>query len=557
MNTGMDFAKIRYYDLKLEALKGRLKDIVGRTEELSRLTRVMSRTIDNNCLIVGPSGIGKTALVHAWAKQSVQEGQSNKLPIVEFDPESFEVFNSATPVPFQRYVEALESLPKCILFIDNFGHLIYNKATVLHAMFQLVKPHVESGKIQLLLVMEQAEFKWLAAESPSLLNLFEVIAVKPQSDSEQEHILAQAWAALSPSEQFTTTDSIFPFVIQLVERFPALGQLPAAAIRILDESLALVKDRKSNTIGEEEIYQVVSDKVGVPLTQLKISEKELLQKLELRLNRGVVGQTRAIAQIATTIQRAKLGLKNPNRPLGSFLVLGPSGVGKTETAKLVAQTVFGKKESFVRIDMSEFGEAHTVARLIGAPAGYVGFDQGGGLTNAVKQEPYSLVLLDEAEKAHPKIFDVFLQLLDDGRLTSGQGETVDFTQTIIMATTNIAVPEIIEGFTHGEDIASDEFIQNALMPALTKVFRLEFLNRFDAILVFKPLTLADLLEIAKLEIQKVEERVAKYNIIFKIDPAVLAKKIESLCDPRFGARPVKRFIETTCETLITQKLLAS
>ncbi len=553
----MEFSKVRYYDLRLEALKGRLKDIVGRREELSRLTRVIGRTMNNNCLIVGSSGIGKTVLVHAWAKQCLQEAPKNTLPIVEFDAESFEVFNSTAPIPFQRYVEALESLPKCVLFIDNFGHLIYNKATVLHAMFQLLKPHVENGKIQLLLVMEQTEFKWLEAESPSLLNLFEVIVVKSQSEIEQENILTQAWTALSPSRQFTIADSVIPFVIQLVGRFPSLGNLPAAAIRILDESLALVKARKSNTIGEEEIYQVVSDKVGVPLTQLKISEKELLKRLEPRLNSAVVGQTSAIQTIATTIQRAKLGLKNPNRPLGSFLVLGPSGVGKTETAKLVAQTVFGKKESFVRIDMSEFGEAHTVARLIGAPAGYVGFDQGGGLTNAVKQEPYSLVLLDEAEKAHPKIFDVFLQLLDDGRLTSGQGETVDFTQTIIMATTNIAVSEIIEGFTHGEDIQSDEFIQNALMPALTKVFRLEFLNRFDAILVFKPLTQADLLEIAKLEIQKVEERVAKHNITFKIDPAVLAKKIEVLCDPRFGARPVKRFIETTCENLITQKLLAS
>lgn len=542
----MEFAKIRYYDLKLEALKGRLKDIVGRTEELSRLTRVIGRTINNNCLMVGPSGIGKTALVHGWVKQRVQE-EPKSIPIVELDVENFEALNLPS-VPFQRFVEALESLPRCILFIDDVGHFIYNKTFALQSLFQLLKPHMDSGKVQVIAAMEPAEIKWLETESPSLLRLFEIINLKPQPLSEQEAILNYTWKGC---------EKVVPVVVEFVERFPILGHLPGAGIRILDEAFALAKSRKSSEVSEEEIYQIVSEKLGVPLTQLKISEKELLKQLELRLNRGVVGQASAIAQIATTIQRAKLGLKNPNRPLGSFLVLGPSGVGKTETAKLVAQTVFGKKESFVRIDMSEFGEAHTVARLIGAPAGYVGFDQGGGLTNAVKQEPHSLVLLDEAEKAHPKIFDVFLQLLDDGRLTSGQGETVDFTQTIIMATTNIAVSEIIEGFTRGEEIASDEFIQNALMPALTKVFRLEFLNRFDAILVFKPLTPADLLEIAKLEIQKVEERVAKHNITFKIDPAVLAKKIQSLCDPRFGARPVKRFIETTCETLITQKLLAS
>ena len=185
----------------------------------------------------------------------------------------------------------------------------------------------------------------------------------------------------------------------------------------------------------------------------------------------------------------------------------------------------------------------------------MGFDAGGGLTNAVKQEPYNLVLLDEIEKAHSKIFDIFLQVLDDGRLTSGQGETVNFTQTIIMATSNVAVAEIIEGAAAGQDIQSEEFFQSKIAPALAKNFRLEFLNRFDAVLIFNPLTQNDLLEIAQLEIQKVEARVAKHNIKFKIDPEILIKKISALADPRFGARPVKRFIETVCEELITEQLL--
>ncbi len=547
-----EVTKIKYYDLKLEALEGRLNPIVGRADEFDRITRVLGRRLHNNCMIVGPSGIGKTALVHAWANGNAQGG----LPIVQMETDSFNALNTAA-APVQRYVEALDALPACVLSIDSFGVLVNNKPVMMQLMAQLLKPIAEAGRIQLILVMNSKEFEWLVGEQSSFLNLFEVIHLKPQPRPEQHQILEQAIGRFSMSKELVIDKNIYTLALELGERFPILGQLPAAAIGIIDETIALVQSKLATTLTEDDVYQVVSGKIGVPLSKLKISEKELLKNLEAQLTTTVIGQGAALRQISSTIQRAKLGLKNPNRPLGSFLVLGPSGVGKTETAKLVAETVFGKKESFVRIDMSEFGEAHTVSRLIGAPAGYVGFDVGGGLTNAVKQEPYSLVLLDEAEKAHPKIFDIFLQLLDDGRLTSGQGETIDFTQTIIMATSNLAVTEIINGFKQGQDIHSEEFLQRSLIPALTDVFRPEFINRFDAILVFKPLTEEDLLQIAKLEIQKVEARVAKHHIKFKIDPAVLIKKIQTLADPRFGARPVKRFIETTCENLISQKLLES
>jgi len=401
-----------------------------------------------------------------------------------------------------------------------------------------------------------AELKWIEAQQPNFLHYFETMSLSTQAHSEQLTILKQKAALFTKKQEIKIEETTLELILKLVERFSVLGQLPSGAVAILDESLALGRNKKRSLISEEEIYRVVSDKINIPLNQLQVSDKELLKTMEQDLNKRVIGQKPAIAAITSTIQRAKLGLKNPNRPLGSFLLLGPSGVGKTETAKLVAERVFGRKENFVRIDMSEFGEAHTVARLLGAPAGYVGFDAGGGLTNAVKEQPYSLVLLDEIEKAHPKIFDIFLQILDDGRLTSGQGETIDFTQTIIMATSNVGVADIIAGFTQGDDITSEIFIRTKLMPALSESFRLEFLNRFDAILVFNPLSEENLLEVAKLEIKKIEVRAAKHNIKFKIDPNVLANKIKDLSDPRFGARPVKRFIETTCEDLITKKLLS-
>lgn len=550
-----DFTKIGYYDLKLETLKGRLPNAIGRKDEISRITRVSRRHLHNNCLLVGPNGVGKTSLVHGWVKNRL-ENDDEVLPLVQLEAESFNALGSTTGPIYQKYKEALASLPSCVLFIDNFGQLVYKKLTLLNYMLELMKPLAESDKVQLLLTMESKEFKWLEAEQPNFLKFFEIINLKPQPSGEQYQILEQALGRFRKTFHQEVSENIFDMILELTRRFPGLGQLPRAAISILDECLALAQFKGSPSVGEEELYQVVSDKLGIPLNQLQNSEKEFLRNLEWELNTGIIGQKFALRQIASTVRRAKLGLKNPNRPLGSFLMLGPSGVGKTETAKLVAQKVFGKKESFVRIDMSEFGEAHTVARLIGAPAGYIGYDAGGGLTNAVKQEPYSLILLDEIEKAHSNVFDIFLQILDEGRLTSGQGETVDFNQTIIMATSNLVVREIIQGFVGNQDIHSEAFFQSKIVPVLTKTLRPEFLNRFDAILVFKPLTEDDLFTIAKLEIRKVEARVAKHKIKFKIDPGVLAKKIKTLADPRFGARPVKRFIETTCENLISQKLLS-
>ncbi len=262
-----------------------------------------------------------------------------------------------------------------------------------------------------------------------------------------------------------------------------------------------------------------------------------------------------MATIGSVSQRANLGVRSTSRPLASFLALGPSGVGKTETAKLLARHLFGKPENFLRIDMSEFGEAHTVQRLIGAPPGYAGFDSGGQLTNHLKQSPYSLLLLDEIEKAHPKIFDIFLQVLDDGRITSGQGQVFDATQTVVMATSNIGVESIVTGIGQGRDIHDPDFLKTEVMPQLAKQFRLEFLNRFDAILLYNPLTAENLMEIALLEISAIQERTKKHGITFRIDPALLQRKITGLADPRFGARPVKRFVEEMCETLITQKLI--
>ncbi|MCC7356822.1 MAG: ATP-dependent Clp protease ATP-binding subunit [Candidatus Doudnabacteria bacterium] len=538
--------KISYYDLKLETLKLRLFPIVGRVEESQRLSRIVNRNLQNNIIVTGPRGIGKTAFIRGWAMQNT----NSNFGIVEIDSESFYGLQTTT---LPRFQEAFERLPECLLIIDDFGALVYNKPVVLQHMSSLLKAVLSQNKIRVLITATLQEQTWMIEQDPGFANNFETIALKKQTITEYVNILSAKIRQLSSSKQSVSKKSL-ELIVTLCEKFSNLGQLPHSAITILDEVLALAAVHKRE-VTEHDVYQVIADKTGIPVSQLEANEIELLKKLEPELNARIIGQDSALKTITTTIQRAKLGLKNPNRPLGSFLVLGPSGVGKTETAKLLAEKVFGKKENFLRFDMSEFGQEHSAQRLIGAPPGYVGYDAGGGLTDPVIQEPYSLILLDEIEKAHPKIFDIFLQVLDDGRLTSGKSETVDFTQTIVMATSNIGVPEIITGFNSGHDINSPEFIEQQVIPVLSKHFRIEFLNRFDAILIFKPLTTTNLLDIARLEISKIEERVKKHHISFNLDSTILSRKVAELSDPRFGARPVKRFVETTCETLITKALL--
>ncbi len=550
-----DFSKINYYDLKLEAASGRLPLCIGRTEEMERLNRIVSKNLNNNCVIVGEAGIGKTSFLYGWSQYILKQPVHAKLQVVQTTADSFT--NVQSPIGLStKYSDAFSTVSSCVFIIDDFGRLVYGKPAALQGMVRLIQPLLANPEVRVVLIAEPQAWRWVIEQDPSLANALDLLTMKEQSSEEYLKIMQQAVTKFQKTREVNCTDEALDTIITLCQRFSKLGALPGSAIRILDEVIGASVALNNTTISDSLVQKIVADKTGIPMNQLAASELDNLKSLHSKLAEHVIGQDQALLTITNMIQRAKLGLKNPNRPLGSFLVLGPSGVGKTETAKTLAELVYGSSNrNFIRIDMSEFGEANTVPRLIGAPPGYVGFEAGGGLTNPIQDEPYSLVLLDEIEKAHPKIFDVFLQVLDDGRITSGQGETVDFTQTIIMATSNLAVDRVLEGYAAKEDIYGDAFIRTHIVPLLTQHFRTEFINRFDAIILFKPLTHDDLVGIALLEIQKIEQRVKKHKIKFNIDPAMLSDRIRQIADPRFGARPVKRFIEETCETLITQALL--
>ncbi|HPO19762.1 MAG TPA: AAA family ATPase, partial [Rubrivivax sp.] len=335
------------------------------------------------------------------------------------------------------------------------------------------------------------------------------------------------------------------------------GRLPAVEKR-LKEAQAKESGKKGGNkpqllrtmVGAEEIAEVVSRATGIPVAKLMQGERDKLLQMEDKLHERVVGQDEAIVAVSDAIRRSRAGLSDPNRPTGSFLFLGPTGVGKTELCKALAGFLFDSEEHMIRVDMSEFMEKHSVSRLIGAPPGYIGYDEGGALTEAVRRKPYCVLLLDEVEKAHPDVFNVLLQVLDDGRLTDGQGRTVDFKNTIIVMTSNLGSPMIMQ--MAGQD---GELIREAVMAEVKGHFRPEFLNRIDETVVFHALGREHIEAIAKIQLKVLEARLDKLEMKLVVSPAALAELAKVGFDPVFGARPLKRAIQARIENPVAKLIL--
>ena len=317
------------------------------------------------------------------------------------------------------------------------------------------------------------------------------------------------------------------------------GRIPELEKKLADLTAKAAKTRKAflrEEVTEEDIAQVVSSWTGIPVSRLQEGEREKLVKLEEHLHQRVVGQDEAIKAVANAVRRARAGLQDPNRPLGSFIFLGPTGVGKTELSRALAEFLFDDENAMIRIDMSEYMEKHTVARLIGAPPGYVGYEEGGQLSEAVRRKPYSVVLFDEIEKAHPDVFNVLLQVLDDGRITDGQGRTVDFKNTVIIMTSNIGSQYITEE-------ESSEARRRLVMDALRAHFRPEFLNRVDEIIIFDRLSEEDLKKIVEIQLGRLTKRLAQQKITLKLSDSAKALIAREGYDPVYGARPLQRAIQ--------------
>ena len=306
-------------------------------------------------------------------------------------------------------------------------------------------------------------------------------------------------------------------------------------------------------VGPDDVAEIIARWSGIPVSRLMEGEREKLMRLADILHKRVIGQDQAIQAVADAVLRARAGLKDPRRPIGSFIFLGPTGVGKTELCKTLAQALFDTEENMIRLDMSEYMEKHTVARLIGAPPGYIGHDQGGQLTEAVRRKPFSVILFDEVEKAHPDVFNALLQILDDGRLTDSKGRTVDFKNTIIIMTSNIGALLLLEGIS---EQGFQEGVQDAVLNELKKHFRPEFLNRVDETVLFEPLNFAQIKAIIDLRIEELQTRLEEQNIALSLSEAAKDFIAKEAYNPVYGARPLKRYIQQHIETPLAKQLIS-
>ena len=310
-------------------------------------------------------------------------------------------------------------------------------------------------------------------------------------------------------------------------------------------------------VESEDVAEVVAEWTGIPVTRLMDSERRRLARLESLLAKRVVGQPDALAAVSRAVRRARAGIQDPDRPIGSFLFLGPTGVGKTETARALAEFLFDDERAMVRMDMSEYMEAHAVSRMLGAPPGYVGFEEGGQLTEAVRRRPHAVILFDEVEKAHPKVFNVFLQIMDDGRLTDGQGRTVDFRNTVVIMTSNIAGPEILARAGQGADSGRGDWdgVEDMVKARLREHFRPEFINRLDDIVVFRPLSKSDLEQIVDIQLARVAKLAARQDVTLAVSDEAKARIVREGYDPAFGARPLKRAVQRLVQDLLALAVL--
>ena len=511
-----------------------------------------------------------------------------------------------------------------ILFIDEM-HTIIGAGAAEGAIdaSNILKPALARGEIQAIGATTLNEYRKHVEKDPALERRFQPVMVGEPSLEEAELILFGLRDKYEAHHKVRITDEAVKAAVEMSDRYIADRFLPDKAIDLIDEAASRVRlqsfttppdlkelegqledlmkekeeavmnqnyekaakirdeeqkikdkieDRKSKwnrkstshteTVGEEEIAQIVASWTGIPVKKLTEGETERLLNMESILHNRVIGQEEAVKAVSKAIRRARAGLKDPKRPVGSFIFLGPTGVGKTELCKALAEALFGDEEAMIRLDMSEYMERHTVSRLVGSPPGYVGYDDGGQLTEAVRRKPYSVILLDEIEKAHPDVFNILLQVLEDGRLTDAQGRTVDMRNTVLVMTSNVGAHTIGKqksiGFTSTDDMAATEYekMKDNIMEDLKKTFRPEFLNRIDETIVFHSLDEEDLKKIVRLMLDNVSQRLAKQEIYLEVSEAAQEHMTKQGFDIAYGARPLRRVIQRMIEDNLSEEILA-
>lgn len=552
-------------DLTQLAASGKLDEVIGRDSEIQRVIQILTRQTKSNAVLLGEAGVGKTAIVEGLAKLIYEEKTPDALRGVRILSINLVSLLSAASSytraenVMESIIEEVKQAGNIILFIDEL-HTITGggQSNEANSISNILKPALARGELHMIGATTLSEYRKYIEKDPALSRRFEPVKVDEPDIETAVKILSKVAQKLEEFHNVKIDDTAIRDSVILSKRYIQDRHLPDKAIDLLDEASSKIALENKTILTSEDIRDIISNRTGIPVNSLSADDQSKLSNLEELLSQSVIGQPHGIHVVSEAIRRARAGLKDPNKPTGSFLFLGPSGVGKTELAKVLAREIYNTEKALIRLDMSEFSEQHTVQRLVGAPPGYVGYDEGGQLTNPVWEQPYSLILLDEIEKAHPKVFDIFLQVLDDGRLTDGQGRTVDFKNTIIIATSNIASSEIMEEIKKAENketLSSPEFIENTIIPILRDYFRPEFINRFDEVVVFNPLGIEELVQIAKLQIKKIQKRLEEKGIKIEVSDETLRNYATEAYNPDFGARPLKRLLQDRIENVVAKSII--
>ena len=616
-------------DLTTLAEEGKLDPVIGRIMEIERVIQILARRTKNNPALIGEPGVGKTAIIEGLAQRIIEGDVPAPLldkRVLQLDVGSLvagTMYRGQFEERLKRVIDELKSAGS-ILFIDEV-HMLVGAGAAGSSVdaANILKPALSRGELQVIGATTMDEYRKHIESDAALERRFQPITVEEPNVDETIEILRGIRIAYEEHHRLTISDDALDAAAQLSSRYVTDRFLPDKAIDLIDESSSRVRmykspaaktakqltgqlkeirqnhslaledgryedaqeilerqealesqlerlrtawDRNSSpVVTAEDIAEMVSMWTGVPVMQIAQEESVRLLKMEEEMRAHIVGQEEAIEAISKAVRRARAGLKDPRRPIGSFIFLGPTGVGKTELTKALARFLFGSEDALIQLDMSEFMERHSVSRLVGAPPGYVGYEESGQLTEALRRRPYSIVVFDEIEKAHPEAHNMLLQIMEEGHLSDARGRSVDFRNALIVMTSNVGAELIKRQTSIGFDIARDEELEERmaykemrkkLLDSLKRVFRPEFINRVDSVIVFRSLSKESIKEIVQLELDKVSIRLEEHDIVINTTPAALELLAEMGYDPEMGARPLRRVIQQNIEDTLSDALLA-
>lgn len=558
-------------DITKMAEEGKLDPVAERETEIERTIHILLRRIKNNPVVIGNAGVGKTAIIEGLAQRIVDGKVPRELigkRIIQIDIASLVAGASHRGEFEQRLKNIIKevslSAGKIIIFIDEIHTLIGAGQTEgsLDAS-NIIKPYIARGQFQIIGSSTISEYRRYIEKDKAFERRFQTILVEEPNLESAVKMINILKPKYENFHHVTLSDEAITQAVKLSQRYIGDRYLPDKAIDVLDEASSDVKlavefqTRTSAEVNRQDIEAVISKWTNIPITKLNEDESNKLLNLEDLIHKRLINQELAVKAIAESVRRGRIGLTSVNRPTASFMFLGPTGVGKTELAKTLAEILFSNEEAMIRLDMSEYMEKHEVAKLIGAPPGYVGYEEGGQLTEAVRIKPYSVVLFDEVEKAHPDIFNILLQVLEDGRLTDNKGNTISFKNTIIIATSNIGSSIIQQELKNKTTVTIEELkhLKSLVEGELTKFFKPELLNRFDDAIIFDPLAQKHMLEIAKLQISKTSKLLIEQQIALRVETKALEQLAKEGYDPMYGARPLRRLIQSSIENPIATMLI--